>query len=76
MDHLSKAESGAGGEIQLTDSLAAMLGEGPFHGLRLQGRRFDCGTKVGFLEANVAFALERPDLGRDVRTRLHHLLAE
>ena len=76
MDHLSKAESGAGGEIQLTDSLAAMLGEGPFHGLRLQGRRFDCGTKVGFLEANVAFALERPDLGRDVRARLHHLLAE
>jgi UTP--glucose-1-phosphate uridylyltransferase len=62
---------GAGGEIQLTDALAALIGPVPFHGLRFEGRRFDCGDKVGFLEANIAFALARADLGSDVRAILN-----
>lgn len=66
-DHLAKKERGAGGEIQLTDALAAMIGEGPFHGLRFEGERFDCGDKAGFLRANVAFALARDDLRDDMQ---------
>jgi UTP--glucose-1-phosphate uridylyltransferase len=59
---LDLQESGAGGEIQLTDAMARMIGGFPFHGLRFEGKRFDCGDKVGFLEACVAFALARDDL--------------
>ncbi|UCH75271.1 MAG: UTP--glucose-1-phosphate uridylyltransferase GalU [Rhodospirillales bacterium] len=70
--HLEQMSSGAGGEIQLTDSLAKMVGKAPFHGLRFEGRRFDCGDKLGLFEANIAFALERPDLVDGVR----HVLAE
>jgi UTP--glucose-1-phosphate uridylyltransferase len=62
---LDRQESGAGGEIQLTDAMARTIADQPFHGLRFQGRRFDCGSRAGFLEANIAFALERDDL-RDV----------
>jgi UTP--glucose-1-phosphate uridylyltransferase len=69
---LDKQETGAGGEIQLTDAMAKTIGQTPFHGLRFEGRRFDCGDKVGFLEANVAFALERSDLGDAVRDVLAH----
>ncbi len=66
-DHLSKFETGVGGEIQLTDAMARMLGATPFHGLRFDGRRFDCGGKAGFLEANIAFALARDDLAQTMR---------
>ena len=66
-DHLDRHEKGAGGEIQLTDALARMIGNKPFHGLRFEGRRFDCGDKAGFLEANIAFALARPDLRDQVQ---------
>ncbi|MFM8991278.1 MAG: UTP--glucose-1-phosphate uridylyltransferase GalU [Alphaproteobacteria bacterium] len=65
--HLGKGMKGAGGEIQLTDALAAMIGASPFHGLRFEGKRFDCGDKVGFFEANLAFALARPDIGAAAR---------
>ena len=65
-DYLDRQRPGAGGEIQLTDAMAEMIGEFPFHGLRFDGRRFDCGSKIGFLEASVAFALERDDLRDDV----------
>jgi len=66
--HLEKTERGAGGEIQLTDGMLKLLGDGkPFHGLRFEGKRFDCGDKLGFLEANVAFALERRDLADGFR---------
>ncbi|MAF95357.1 MAG: UTP--glucose-1-phosphate uridylyltransferase [Rhodospirillaceae bacterium] len=58
-DHLDKKAEGAGGEIQLTDALAAMLDKIPLHGLRIEGRRFDCGSKAGFVEATAAFAAER-----------------
>jgi len=68
--HLAKKQTGAGGEIQLTDALAATLAAVPFHGLRIDGRRFDCGNKLGFVEANVAFALKRGDLGGDVKKML------
>ncbi|PPR65035.1 MAG: UTP--glucose-1-phosphate uridylyltransferase, partial [Alphaproteobacteria bacterium MarineAlpha3_Bin1] len=61
-EHLDKKVTGAGGEIQLTDALAATLEGTPFHGLRIDGRRFDCGSKMGFVEANSAFAAERSDL--------------
>ena len=66
-DYLARQREGAGGEIQLTDAMAATLGTLPFHGLRIYGRRFDCGTKLGFVEANVAFARERGDLGGDIQ---------
>lgn len=58
---------GAGGEVQLTDAMARMLGQTPFHGVRFEGRRFDCGDKVGFLEATIAFALDRDDLGQETQ---------
>jgi UTP--glucose-1-phosphate uridylyltransferase len=72
--HLDRQERGAGNEIQLTDSMARLIGTQPFHGLRFQGTRYDCGDRVGFLEANVAFALQRPDLGPKVREALANLL--
>ena len=67
IDLLSMMERGAGNEVQLTDAMAKLIGQVPFHGLRYEGRRFDCGDKVGFLEAQLAFALKRPDLGPAVR---------
>jgi UTP--glucose-1-phosphate uridylyltransferase len=65
-EHLAEKKKGAGGEIQLTDSMAKMIGTSPFHGLRFEGRRFDCGDKAGFFEANLAFALARDDLRDEV----------
>jgi UTP--glucose-1-phosphate uridylyltransferase len=59
---LSSQEKGAGGEIQLTDSMLALLKTEPFYALEYEGRTFDCGSKAGFLAANVAYALERPEL--------------
>nr|WP_173402527.1 UTP--glucose-1-phosphate uridylyltransferase GalU [Kozakia baliensis] len=67
MTHLAKLERGAGGEVQLTDAMAKLIGHMPFHGLRYEGERFDCGDKVGFLEAQIAFSIDRADLGPDVR---------
>lgn len=60
--HLSKGKKGAGGEIQLTDAMKALLLEQPIFGYKFKGKRFDCGDKVGFQMANLAFALERPDM--------------
>ena len=66
--HLARGEPGSGGEIQLTDALAKLIDDGqPFHGLRFAGKRFDCGDKLGFLEATVALGLEHPDLGAGLR---------
>ena len=61
---LAAQERGAGGEIQLTDALAKQIGKAPFSGVRFSGERFDCGSKLGFLQANVAFALNN-DAMRD-----------
>ena len=65
--HLDRQDRGAGDEIQLTDSLARQIGVVPFHGLRFSGERFDCGSKIGFLQANIAFALQRADLQQRLR---------
>jgi UTP--glucose-1-phosphate uridylyltransferase len=67
---IARFEKGAGGEIQLTDAMARLIGRQPFHGLRCTGRRFDCGDKAGYLEAQIAFALKRPDLADKVRAFL------
>ena len=61
-DTLGLQEQGAGGEIQLTDALAKQIGTAPFTGLHFSGERFDCGSKVGFLQANIAFGLDNPDM--------------
>ena len=61
---LAAQERGAGGEIQLTDALAKQIGKAPFSGVRFSGERFDCGSKLGFLQANVAFGLNN-DAMRD-----------
>ena len=65
-EHLAQKEKGSGDEIQLTDSIAKMIGRLPFHGLRFEGTRFDCGDKVGFFDANIALALSRDDLREEV----------
>ncbi|MCL6606577.1 MAG: UTP--glucose-1-phosphate uridylyltransferase GalU [Geminicoccaceae bacterium] len=70
MDELARHEVGAGGEIQLTDAMARLIGRQPFHGLRFEGRRFDCGDKLGYLEAIVALAAGRPDVGPAFRALL------
>ena len=72
--HLGRHETGAGGEIQLTDAMAKMIGRMPFHALRYTGRRYDCGSRIGFLEANVAVALHRSDTTAETRALLERLL--
>jgi len=73
-DHLDRQETGAGGEIQLTDAMLKLVGAQPFHGYRFEGKTYDCGDKVGFLEANIAFALQRPDMADKLRACLAELL--
>ena len=67
---LERQAAGAGGEIQLTDAMAKLIGREPFHGYRFEGERFDCGDKAGFLEANLAFALADPALSDTARAIL------
>jgi len=64
---LENQERGAGNEIQLTDAMAQMIGDQPFHAYRFGGRRFDCGSKAGFINANIALALDHADIADDVR---------
>ncbi len=71
---LDKGTRGAGNEIQLTDGLNKTIGQVPFHGLRFEGRRYDCGTRVGFVEANVAFGLAHPEMADRLRPLLQKLL--
>jgi UTP--glucose-1-phosphate uridylyltransferase len=71
---LEGQEKGAGGEIQLTDAMARMIGQQPFHAVTFAGRRFDCGSKTGFLEATLALALEREDMADEVRAMAKRLL--
>ena len=74
MQVLDGQEKGAGNEIQLTDAMAKMIGNQPFHAVTFAGRRFDCGSKSGFVEATLALALERPDMADDVRAMAKRLL--
>ena len=76
MRTLEGQEKGAGGEIQLTDAMAQMIGRQPFHAVTFAGRRFDCGSKTGFVEATLALALEREDMGAEVRRIAERLLAQ
>ncbi len=73
-DHLGKKKKGAGGEIQLTDAMSALLEDQPIFGFKLKGKRFDCGDKAGFQLANIAFALERPDLRDQLLPELRKLI--
>ncbi len=70
---LDAHEKGAGGEIQLTDAMAKLIGQQPFHGFSFEGQRFDCGHAAGFVIANLALALEREDIAPTVREFLSGL---
>jgi UTP--glucose-1-phosphate uridylyltransferase len=73
-DILENQQSGAGGEIQLTDAMITLARRSPFYGFKFDGRTYDCGSKVGFLAANVAYALDRPDIAPAFRAELKRLL--
>jgi UTP--glucose-1-phosphate uridylyltransferase len=75
-DLLSNQERGAGNEIQLTDSMIRLMKDQPFFGMKYQGKTYDTGSKIGFLMANVAYALEREDLGDAFRQELEALLRQ
>ena len=70
---LDAQEAGAGGEIQLTDAMARMIGTQPFHGVTFDGDRYDCGDKAGYIQANLALALARPDIGSAVRAAFNRM---
>ncbi len=73
-EHLGAHKTGAGGEIQLTDALDKMIGRTPFHGYQFEGERFDCGDKLGFLKANIALGLKRPEFALDLRAYVNEVL--
>lgn len=75
-DALARHERGAGGEIQLTDAMARLIGRQPFHGLRFEGERFDCGTKDGWLAANIAYALADPARRAATETTIRRFAGE
>ena len=71
---LDKGERGAGGEIQLTDALAKLIGTQPFHALTVDGERHDCGDNAGFIQANIALALERPEIAEAIRAFIRKIV--
>jgi UTP--glucose-1-phosphate uridylyltransferase len=73
-DILENQEGGAGGEIQITDAMIALLASQSFHAVKYEGRSFDCGSKVGFLTANLAFALEREEIAPALREEIKKLI--
>jgi UTP--glucose-1-phosphate uridylyltransferase len=72
---IEKQKPGAGGEIQITDAMINLMQTQAFHGLRFEGKTYDCGDKLGFLAANVAYALEREDLGPAFKQVLQEVIA-
>ena len=74
MQVLAAQKKGAGGEIQLTDAMAQMIGKQAFNAVTFSGRRFDCGAHLGYVEANIAMALERPDLAGPLRASMRAML--
>jgi UTP--glucose-1-phosphate uridylyltransferase len=66
-NHLAAFEKGAGGEIQLTDAMEKLIGSQPFHGYRFEGERYDCGTRLGLLEANIAYSMHDREVAHQVR---------
>ena len=75
-DEISAQAPGAGGEIQITDAMIRLMARQPFHGLVFEGTTYDCGDKLGFLAANVAYGLERDDLGPGFRKALQKLVGD
>jgi UTP--glucose-1-phosphate uridylyltransferase len=71
---LENQQSGAGGEIQLTDAMIRLAKDQPFHGVKFEGQSYDCGSKLGFLTANVAYALDRPDIAPAFKAELKKLI--
>jgi UTP--glucose-1-phosphate uridylyltransferase len=71
---IAAAKPGAGGEIQLTDAMIALMAEQAFWGFKFEGETFDCGDKLGFLMANVAHGLDHPEIGAEFREALHKLI--
>ncbi len=69
-DYLDAFERGAGNEIQLTDSMAKLIGKQPFHGIRFEGGHYDCGSRLGFIEANIAYGIADPEIADSVRKLL------
>jgi UTP--glucose-1-phosphate uridylyltransferase len=76
LDILGKQERGAGGEIQLTDAMIRLAQTQPFYGLEFEGRSFDCGSKIGFLAANLSYALARPDIAPSFRVEIKKILGD
>jgi UTP--glucose-1-phosphate uridylyltransferase len=76
LDVLSRQERGTGGEIQLTDAMIQLARSQPFYGLQFDGRSFDCGSKIGFLAANVSYALARPDIAPGFRAEIKKILGD
>lgn len=72
---LSSQAAGAGGEIQLTDAMLTLAKSQPFYGFKFDGTSYDCGSKIGFLTANVAYGLDRPDLAKEFRSEIERILA-
>jgi UTP--glucose-1-phosphate uridylyltransferase len=75
-DVVASQKRGAGGEIQLTDAMIELSRQQPFYGLQFEGRAFDCGAKVGFIAANIAYALAREEIAPAVRAELERLLGK
>jgi UTP--glucose-1-phosphate uridylyltransferase len=76
LDLLATQDRGTGGEIQLTDAMIELSRTQPFYGLKFEGRSFDCGSKIGFLAANVSYALARADIAPGFRAEIKKILAE
>jgi UTP--glucose-1-phosphate uridylyltransferase len=75
-DLLATQETGTGGEIQLTDAMVALSKKQNFYGLKFEGRSFDCGSKIGFLTANISYALARKDIAPEFRKEIEGLLRD
>lgn len=70
-EHLGAFETGAGGEIQLTDAMYKLIGTQDFHAMRFAGKSYDCGSRLGFIEANIIWGLSDPVIGKGVRALLN-----
>ena len=73
---LATQKGGAGGEIQITDAMIRLAKTQPFYGLKFKGRSFDCGSKIGFLTANISYALARDDIAPALRKEIKDLLGK
>ena len=73
---IENQEKGAGGEIQITDAMISLLASQKFHGTMFDGETYDCGNKIGFLRANVAYALNAPDIGEEFKKQLTEMLSK